>query len=178
MTIHTQPIPFPGRRPNRSLMTDGDMIFESGKTYTHAQGLSCAFRQWRAQHSHCRFLHGYALQVTLTFRAANLDDNGWVFDFGGLKPIKAWLEDTFDHKLLLASDDPNFEYIRSLQELEIADIREVEHTGCEAFAKMIFEHVEEWISASNFSDRIYCECVEVREHEGNFARYRQDPTNG
>lgn len=150
------------------------MIFESGKTYTHAQGLSCCFRQWRATHSHCRFLHGYSLQVTITFRSKHLDDRNWVMDFGGLKPIKEWLTETFDHKTLVAKDDPQLEVFRNLslsdtshKGLQMIDLVVVDHVGCEAFAKMIYDLVD-----------MYCdsevECVEVREHEGNFARYRRD----
>ena len=40
--------------------------FYSGKTYSHATGHSCAFRQWRAD-SHCNLIHGYALQFELKF---------------------------------------------------------------------------------------------------------------
>lgn len=160
-----------------------DMVFESGKTYTHAQGLSCCFRQWRATHSHCRFLHGYSIQVTITFRSEKLDSRNWVMDFGGLKPIKEWLTDTFDHKLLVASDDPMLHKIQSLAECpgmngsenKLADVIVVDHVGCEAFAKMIHVYVSEWIASSGDADmaHIAVQEVEVREHEGNFARYRR-----
>ena len=42
-------------------------VWRSTKTYGHEEGLSCCFRQWRATHSHCRLLHGYALSFRLTF---------------------------------------------------------------------------------------------------------------
>lgn len=157
--------------PSRLQSEDG-MVFESGKTYTHAQGLSCCFRQWRATDSHCRFLHGYSLQVTITFRSQVLDDRNWVVNFGGLKSVKAWLETTFDHKTLIAKDDPNLESFRTIAHYKdpLIQLVEVEHVGCEAFAKMIYDHVRE--EFLNHPAEI--ECVEVREHEGNFARYRRE----
>lgn len=139
------------------------MCWESGKTYTHAQGLSCTFRQWRAD-SHCNKLHGYALQVTATFRSKELDDRNWVQDFGGLKELKSRLESMFDHKTLVARDDPKINFMMGSDFCELADLVIVDHVGCEAFAKMIYDWIYEHIS-----DKIFC--VEVREHEGNFARY-------
>lgn len=166
-------------------------IFESGKTFTHGQGLSCCFRQWRAD-SHCRFLHGYALQVSLTFRSNRLDHRNWVIDFGGLKEVRQWLADTFDHKTIIAKDDPELEIFKalaitsdsdvgtipSLQDAtakdRIIDLVVVDDVGCEAFAKMIFEYVQQWLTDQNFEHPVFLQEVEVREHESNFARYRRN----
>lgn len=154
---------------NNKLRPAEGMLFESEKTYTHAQGLSCCFRQWRAK-SHCQFLHGYSLQITITFRhSQGLDDNNWVMDFGGLKKVKQWLEETFDHKTLIAADDPK---LIEISELSVVDLVVVEHVGCEAFAKMIYDHVM-WQLTQDHIPYVFVECVEVREHQGNAARYRR-----
>ena len=55
-------------------------------------------------HIHCKFLHGYSLQFKFVFGASELDERNWVVDFGGLKR-KAWLEDTFDYKVVLDEKD-------------------------------------------------------------------------
>src|SRR5918993_5827328 len=81
-------------------------LYRSTKTYDHTEGLSCCFRQWRASHSHCRLVHGYALAFKFVFATFELDERNWCFDFGGLKPVKAWLKDLFDHTMLVAQDDP------------------------------------------------------------------------
>ena len=52
-------------------------MYNSTKTYGHDVGLSCSFRQWRAQ-SHCSKVHGYALSVKFTFAAEKLDERNWV----------------------------------------------------------------------------------------------------
>lgn len=147
------------------------MTYLSTKTYTQALGLSCAFRQWRADHSHCQFIHGYALQVRIEFKAFNLDRRNWVVDFGGLKEVKAWLFDTFDHRLLVAVDDPQRAELERLGELGLADVRIVEHVGCEAFAKMVFDHVQAWLDHSGDGARVNVHRVEVSEHDGNSAIY-------
>ena len=72
------------------------MTYYSTKTYDHNEGLSCAFRQWRAD-SHCNLIHGYALGFEITFEAEELDDRNWVIDFGDLGVLKKWLKEMFDH---------------------------------------------------------------------------------
>lgn len=145
------------------------MKFRSTKTYGHEVGLSACFRQWRAM-SHCRFLHGYALAVRLEFEADVLDDRNWVVDFGSLKPFKAWLEETFDHKTLVAFDDPMLGHFRIMDQAGLIQIVEVPAVGCEAFAAMIFRHAQEWIDKDPLlARRVRIALVEVREHGANSA---------
>ena len=139
----------------------------STKTYTHEEGLSCCFRQWRAE-SHCHFLHGYAIQVSMEFRCTTLDKNNWVVDFGSLKPIKQWLKDNFDHILLIAEDDPMIGTLSELETAGLAQIRVVKNIGMEAFAEEIFCHVALWVESMH-GDRVGLYKVEVREHGGNSA---------
>ena len=81
--------------------------FYSTKHYGHNIGLSAVFRQPNADHSHCHLLHGYSLAFTFTFGCDSLVNKNWAVDFGGLKSLKAWLEDNFDHKLALDKADPH-----------------------------------------------------------------------
>ena len=83
------------------------MAYYSTKHYGHNIGLSAVFRQPNADHSHCHLLHGYSLAFTFTFGCDKLDDKNWAVDFGGLKPLKKWLEDTFDHKTVIDLQDPH-----------------------------------------------------------------------
>lgn len=146
-------------------------VFYSTKTYTHATGLSCAFRQWRAT-SHCRFLHGYALEIKLVFQAQELDERNWVMDFGGLKEIKEWLEFMFDHTTLVAEDDPSFMVFRDLHDRGLLNMRRVPATGCEAFAQLIFNHTQQWLFSTEAQTHCQLFSVEVREHAGNSAIYQ------
>ena len=143
------------------------MAYYSTKTYGHERGLSCCFRQWRAD-SHCNMMHGYALAFSFKFEAATLDHNNWVVDFGGLKWLKAWLENQFDHTTLVAQDDPEMETFRMLHDKKLIDMRVIPGVGCEKTAEYVFDHVASQID-SMYAGRVKLISVEVREHPGNSA---------
>jgi 6-pyruvoyltetrahydropterin/6-carboxytetrahydropterin synthase len=154
-------------------------MYYSGKRWGHELGLSACFRQWRAQ-SHCRYLHGYPLAFEALFRAETLDANNWVQDFGSLKPVKAYLEQLFDHKLIVAYDDPQGDYISSLAGLDVADVVILPQVGCEAFAQHVFEWIEKWLKEQETSyvpgtyhlaQRVQLQWVKCQEHAGNWAMY-------
>lgn len=144
------------------------VVFKSSKTYTHSQGLSCCFRQWKADSSHCKYLHGYALQVHVEFEAERLDERNWVQDFGGLKWLKLYLEETFDHKTLVAEDDPHLAVFNLLDQAGLIQLKVVEAVGCEKFAEMIYWKIDQTLhSGSDF--RVRVTKVTVSEHDGNSA---------
>lgn len=155
-------------------------MYLSTKTYGHEVGLSATFRQHRAL-SHCNRLHGYALSVKLLFSCAQPDSRNWVVDFGALKPVKAWLEYMFDHKTLIAEDDPLLETFRDLSIVGGCSIRVVDAVGCEAFAKLIYDHVAESFLPGYIHEvarvgltppmGLMLDSVEVREHGANSAVY-------
>lgn len=142
-----------------------DVIYSSGKRYDI--GLSCCFRQHKATHSHCSYLHGYALRVELEFFADELDKRNWVVDFGGMGEIKKFLKETFDHKLLIAESDPQKDVFLRLGELGLAQPVVLEEVGCEAFAFYIFEMVTEWVKKECPGASL--DRVRVEEHDNNFA---------
>lgn len=149
------------------------MSYRSTKTFGHDLGLSACFRQWRAE-SHCQLLHGYALAVRFEFEAEDLDCRNWVVDFGGLKSLKGMLEDTFDHTLLVAEDDPFKDELCALQGLNLARVVVVPATGCEKFAELIYEVAEQWLKDAGFAPRCKLVSVEVKEHGANSAIFSKD----
>ena len=145
-------------------------MYVSTKTYGHEIGLSCAFRQWRAE-SHCRLIHGYALKIHLEFETEELDERNWVVDFGSLKSFKGMLEDTFDHKLLVAEDDPMKDEILRLESLGLAEVVVLPKAGCEAFAEYVFGAAETWLESNGYAPRVRMRKVEVHEHGANSAHF-------
>lgn len=144
--------------------TKTELVYQSTKTYTHSVGLSCCFRQWRATHSHCSKLHGYAIKVELVFEGP-LDERNWVQDFGGLKRVKKFLEETFDHKTVVAEDDPRLLEFMQLQDKGVLDLTILPAVGCEKFAEFIFRALDE-----DFGLQAPIRSVQVWEHEGNSAK--------
>ena len=146
------------------------MAYQSTKQFGHDLGLSCCFRQWRAE-SHCNQLHGYAIAIRLVFEAEELDVRNWVVDFGSLKSLKQMLVDTFDHKLLVAEDDPDKDDICALAGMGIADVIVVPAVGCEKFAEYVFGATEVWLQSNGYTPRVKLISAEVREHGANSAIY-------
>lgn len=144
--------------------------YYSTKTYGHNIGLSAVFRQPNAEHSHCHLLHGYSLSFKFTFGCDTLDDKNWAVDFGGLKELKQWLENSFDHKVCLDETDPYVEEFQRLEDLGLAELRYYPGVGAEKFAEHAFKYADTLIR--NKSDnRCYCVRVECAEHGANSAIY-------
>jgi 6-pyruvoyltetrahydropterin/6-carboxytetrahydropterin synthase len=146
------------------------MAYYSTKTYGHNIGLSAVFRQPHADHSHCRFLHGYSLAFKFTFGASDLDHRNWVQDFGGLKPLKQWLEDTFDHKTVIDKDDPMKDELLLLETKGLAQIVQLEGVGAERFAYHAWNFANELVKKDT-DGRVWCESAECCEHGANSAIY-------
>ena len=149
------------------------MAFLSTKTYGHNIGLSAVFRQPNADHSHCHLLHGYSLSFKFTFGCDHLDNKNWAVDFGGLKPLKAWLEDHFDHKTAIDVNDPHMAKFMELQELDLAAVVVFDGVGAEMFAKHACEFADELIREAT-DGRCWCVSAECFEHGANSAIYIKD----
>lgn len=146
-------------------------MYQSTKEYGHNIGLSCAFRQWGATHSHCSKAHGYSIAVKLIFETDLLDERNWCLDFGSLKPVKKYLEDTFDHKTLIDKTDPELEYFIEGHKKGVLDLVIMDGVGCEKFAEHIYDWVETWMLGEGHSPRVRLVSVEVKEHGANSAIY-------
>ena len=142
----------------------------STKTYGHNIGLSAVFRQPHADHSHCRFLHGYSLAFKFVFSASELDHRNWVQDFGGLKPLKQWLEDTFDHKTVCDVNDPMLDDLKELETKGLAQLTILDGVGAEKFAEHAWRFADELVR-NQTDGRVQCESCECSEHGANSAIY-------
>ena len=137
--------------------------YYSTKCYGHNIGLSAVFRQPHADHSHCRFLHGYSLAFKFTFGCDDLDHRNWAVDFGGLKPLKKWLEDSFDHKVVVDRADPMLYKLTELESAGLAELTLFDGVGAEKFADNLVRELTD--------NRCYCVKAECAEHGANSAIY-------
>ena len=149
--------------------------FQSTKLF---DGYSACFRQWRADGTHCRFLHGYAISFRVWFEG-DLDHHHWVFDFGGMKRAKtdiggmspkdyfAWL---LDHTTIVAEDDPSLDIFRMLDADGLIQLRILPAVGCERFAEFLYEKINTFLKEET-NGRVRATKVEVYEHERNSASY-------
>lgn len=136
---------------------------------------SCAFRQWRATHSHCAQVHGYQLKAKFWFGGSRLDEKQWLVDFGGLKELKAILQDTFDHTWCVAADDPCLPIIKQLEAAGAATLRIFENgVGIERAAEFCYKTASDFLK-EKYGDRCWVNKVEVFEHQDNSATYSRQP---
>jgi len=149
--------------------------FQSTKLF---DGFSCVFRQWKAEGTHCRFLHGYGVSFRVWFEG-ELDERNWVWDFGGMKRAKgtidgmnpkAWMDYMFDHTTLVAEDDPGIGGFKTMDQLGIIQLRIIPATGAEQFAKYIYEKLNTFILEET-ENRVKIVKVEFMEHAKNTATY-------
>ncbi len=130
---------------------------------------SCAFRQPKAGHSHCRFIHGYRLTAKFWFGTNVLDKHNWVVDFGSLKGLKNKLHDQFDHTTCIAADDPTLPIFEELVKADACDLRIMPNgTGIERIAEWCFDTSDQYVKALT-KGRCWVDRVEVWEHEKNSA---------
>ena len=144
-------------------------------------GFSCVFRQWKAEGTHCRFLHGYGVSFRVWFQG-ELDERNWVWDFGGMKRAKtqidgmnpkAWMEHMFDHTLIVAEDDPFLESFKRMDEAGAAQVRVIPATGAERFAQFVFEKIDSFVKEET-EGRVKVLKVEFMEHGKNSAIFTRE----
>lgn len=141
------------------------MTFRATKTFPP---ISCAFRQHKAT-SHCRFIHGYALKFRIEFEAEELDKNNWVVDFGSLKSLRDQIEQFFDHRTVIAEDDPEMDWLNAAHARNILRLSWLPTVGCEAFARKVFVLASQWLMLQGLCPRVWVAQVECAEHENNSA---------
>ena len=94
----------------------------------------------------CRRPHGHSYTVTLTLAARDLDEHGFVRDYGRLDRFRLWLMETCDHR------DLNAQFTHP--------------TSAECLARTFYE------VATNFYPEVVA--VRVSETESTYAEYRPD----
>jgi len=151
------------------------MKFQSSKVF---DGFSTVFRQWKAEGTHCRFLHGYGTSVKIWFEG-ELDEKNWVWDFGGMKRAKStidgmsakdWFTHLLDHTFIVAEDDPYKESFLKMGEVGVAQVRVIPAVGAEQFAKYVYDKINPFILEET-QGRVRVVKVDFREHEKNAASY-------
>ena len=140
--------------------------FKSTKRFS---GFPCTHRQWKAE-SHCRFVHGYSRSFYFEFEATELTKKGWVVDFGGLKEIKEWLNQMFDHTFLVSQDDPAMEDFKKLDQAGVIQLRVMPNPGMEGSALYVYQEASK-ILKKLYGDRARISMVEVSENENNSAKF-------
>ena len=136
----------------------------STKTF---RNLPTTHRAWKHD-GHCSFIHGYSREYKFTFACTELDERGWVVDFGSLKELKKWLIDHGDHVTLINQDDPELEFITKAHLKGIIDLKVVPNCSCEGMARLALTIADDLIKKQT-KGRAWVQSVECRENDKNSA---------
>ena len=134
--------------------------------------ITTGHRQWRDT-GHCSYVHGYGRYVRLTFEASELDERGWVMDFGDLKGVKSWIESEWDHRTLIAADDPAIPELKTLEEvggINLNILPEGYLPGIEESCRYLYDKLNPVIQRKT-NNRVEITRVEIWETEKNQAEY-------
>lgn len=133
---------------------------------------SVAIRQHKAQHSHCKLLHGYALEFKVWFTADSLDEMNWIVDFGlfSRNGLKDWMNEMFDHTLIIEEDDPYADFFTDMEGFGLCKTRVVKSIGAESMAKLVFDRFTEVFSKTE-GGRVKVVKVECSENKKNSGIY-------
>ncbi len=149
---------------------------------------SVAIRQWKAQHSHCQLLHGYALKFKVWFASnepdvdKQLDDMNWIVDYGGFKDapkgngLKSWMDHMWDHTLLIQKDDPFADVFEQMGQMGLAKVHLLDKMGAESNAKLVYDHFNSVLSKT---DAGRCKVIKVEcfENDKNSSIYEDGKNN-
>ena len=150
--------------------------FQSTKVF---DGFSCVFRQWKAETTHCKYVHGYGVSFKVWLEG-DLDERNWVWDFGGMKRAKTqidnmsakeWMDYMFDHTMIIAEDDPFIESFKLMDQAGAAQVRILPAVGAEKFAEYIYNKLQEFVNTET-EGRVKVVQVQFMENQRNSAIYK------
>ena len=118
----------------------------------------------------CSRLHGHSWAITLTFEAKELDDNGFVIDFGDLHFIKDWIDLNLDHATALKKSDPMREECEKLEEMGLLKILWLGSASCEGIAKFLY-HIFQPMIEEKTQGRVRLQSLHREEDSKNSATF-------
>ncbi len=88
----------------------------------------------------CRLLHGHNAKVEIELTSTTLDERGMVMDFVEVKQrLQKWLNDTWDHKMLMNQADPVLKQLQADKESIVTIDR---NPTAEVLAQLIFDYAK------------------------------------
>jgi 6-pyruvoyl tetrahydropterin synthase/QueD family protein len=115
----------------------------------------------------CACIHGHSYLVIVRIEKQTLNGQGFVIDFGELRKFQKWLNDNFDHAIILSLDDKDMLNFMDSKNQKMYVMPPNQNCSAEYMAKLFAEEIQEM-----FSD-LYLTKIEVRvqETENNIAGY-------
>lgn len=130
----------------------------------------------------CRFPHGHSRRIEVVLTATQLDGSDMVCDFKALKQAMSSFLESWDHALLLNTDDPQFAVFQKTYGEHIVPFAHTDPTS-EVLARAVFQEVSRRLRESNgvpagpfpISSNVRVERVRVTETSSSWAEYFEGP---
>ena len=121
-------------------------LYKMNLCFGTSRAYLCCMRQVRDINTSCHILHGYSLTFTLTIATRELDERQWIMESVSIREeIDRWLFEHFDHKTLIAEDDPNLTVFEDLHQQEIISLVVLKDSSSEAIPPFVFSHIGPWL---------------------------------
>lgn len=127
----------------------------------------CAGHRVHGHEGKCQHLHGHNYRVTFTCAATELDTVGRVIDFSEIKAkLCMWLEDNWDHKMLIWEEDPNLPFLQDIDKTVVS-------VPFNPTAENIAEHLVKVVGPAQLDGTgiqlVHCEVEETRKCSATYS---------
>lgn len=125
----------------------------------------------------CSHYHGHNYMASVVIQCSTLNYMSMVVDFSDIKrEVKKWIDDHWDHNMILHADDPMLDAIAAqllnLQKKPFEMPRN-ENPTAEAMAIVLMEQVDEILNILG-EDYLLCTCVTIQETPSSTASCIKD----
>jgi 6-pyruvoyltetrahydropterin/6-carboxytetrahydropterin synthase len=128
----------------------------------------CAHRLFGYKESVCQNLHGHSYKGLIKISCDKLDDRGMVIDFSQLSVFQDWINENFDHALILSLNDTFDEKTLCGNKVYRMNCHTTAENMCRLFADTLYS----LIKCYKFAEKISIS-IELAETENNIAQYTQ-----
>lgn len=127
----------------------------------------CAGHRVHGHEGKCHHLHGHNYRITFTCESDDLDDIGRVIDFSEMKAkLCMWLEDEWDHKMLIWEHDPLAEVLPNIDPTVVI-------VPFNPTAENIAQHLVEVVGPTQLAGTgiklVHCDVEETRKCSASFS---------
>jgi 6-pyruvoyltetrahydropterin/6-carboxytetrahydropterin synthase len=128
--------------------------------------ISCGHRVY-GHEGKCANLHGHNYRIHFHCQTSGLDRLGRVVDFGVIKSrLCMWLEDNWDHRMLIWKEDPMLDALRCLDPTVVPVPF---NPTAENMAQYLVEHVGPTMLYGLNIELTFCRVEETRKCSASFA---------
>ena len=128
----------------------------------------CTHRLFQLEENHkCRNLHGHNYEVWIHVFSEELNDNKFVIDFCELKEFQKYLNETFDHKVVISAEDK--ELLKACIKLKTDYFIFRDHTTAENMAQYFSELIYHRFVTKIKIEKIKVDVYETSNCYGSFV---------